>query len=228
MASSDRTQVWVRSPGRRSGPAPAHSLESIGAAAVGLADSGGLSDVSMRKVASALGAGAASLYRYVASHDELMEVMIDRVAGEYDLAASTAPAGEQLWNLALQGRNIMHRHPWLPPLLLTRPSLGPNSLGYLERALEALADIDLPGPRKLQAIASLTAITSAFVQNELSAAATETGAAGADRLSAVVASGGYPHLTVAFAEGAGHREPAEDVFHQLILRQLRADGITQG
>lgn len=228
MASSDRTQVWVRSPGRRSGPAPAHSLESIGAAAVGLADAGGLADVSMRKVAAVLGAGAASLYRYVASHDELMEVMIDRVAGEYDLASSSAAAAEQLSGLALQGRNIMHRHPWLAPLLLTRPSLGPNTLRYLEGALEALAETDLPGPRKLQAVASLTAITSAFVQNELSAVATETGAAGADRLSAVAASGSYPHLAAALAGNTGRTETADDVFTQLILRQLRADGITRG
>lgn len=228
MASSDRTQVWVRSPGRRSGPAPAHSLESIGAAAVGLADAGGMVEVSMRKVASALGAGAASLYRYVASHDELLEVMVDRVAGEYDLASSGAAARERLLGLALQGRNIMHRHPWLAPLLLTRPSLGPNTLRYLEGALEALAETDLPGPRKLQAVASLTAITSAFVQNELSAAATETAAAGADRLSAVAASGSYPHLAAALAGNTGRTESAEDVFHQLILRQLRADGITRG
>lgn len=227
MASSDRTQVWARSPGKGSGPAPAHSLGSIGTAAVGLADAGGLSQVSMRKVAAALGTGAATLYRYVASHDELLEVMIDRVAGEYDLSSSTASAAEQILNLALQGRHIMHGHPWVAPLLLTRPSLGPNSLDYLERALEALADNDLPGPRKLQAIASLTAITSAFVQNELSAGAPGADTAGAGRLSAAVASGNYPHLARGLAGSTAHREPAEDVFRQLILRQLRADGITE-
>lgn len=59
--------------------------------------------------------------------------------GEYHLAPSTGPAVEQLVDPALQGRSVMHRHPWLPPLLLTRPSLGPNSLRYLEHARGAFS-----------------------------------------------------------------------------------------
>jgi hypothetical protein len=38
----------------------------------------------------------------------------------------------------------MRRHPWLPPLLTTRPVLGPNGLVLLEHGLEALA----PQPRQ--------------------------------------------------------------------------------
>lgn len=230
MASPDRTRVWLRPTDRKGGPAPAHSLDSIGAAAVGLADASGLAGVSMRKVAAAIGAGAASLYRYVASHDELLEVMVDRVAGEYDLSPSSEPAADQLLGLALQGRRIMHRHPWLPPLLLTRPSLGPNTLAYLECALESMAGVDLPEPRKLEAIASLTAITSAFVQNELSAipavesAGTEP--AVPSHLAAALASGQFPRLARAMLDARPAREPADDVFSGLVRRQLRGEGIT--
>lgn len=229
MAPTDRTDVWVRATNKGSGPAPAHSLDSIGAAAVQLADVGGISNVSMRKVAATVGAGAASLYRYVASHDELLEVMIDRVGGEYDLAPSPGPAIEQLVDLALQGRRIMHSHPWLPPLLLTRPSLGPNSLRYLEHALGALSGVELSQSRKLEAIASLTAITSAYVQNELSAAPvsdTPTDPSGGSHLGAALSSGRYPRLARAFLEIPAEHEAPEERFIAMIRRQLHGEGIT--
>ncbi|GAB3521105.1 TetR/AcrR family transcriptional regulator C-terminal domain-containing protein [Arthrobacter monumenti] len=228
MASTDRTEVWLRATNKGSGPAPAHSLHSIGAAGVQLADAGGMADVSMRKVAAAIGAGVASLYRYVASHDELLEVMIDRVGGEYHLVPSADPAVEQLVDLALQGRSIMHRHPWLPPLLLTRPSLGPNSLRYLEHALGVLAGVEMPEPRRLEAVASLTAITSAYAQNELSAvpvSATPTDPSGDSHLVAALSSGRYPMLSRAFLEVPSAHETPGERFIAMIRRQLHGEGI---
>lgn len=231
MGSTDRTEVWMRAPGQGSGPAPAHSLDSIAAAAVALADAGGIGEVSMRKVAGAVGAGVASLYRYVASHDELLEIMIDRVGGEYDLAPSAGTAADRLLGLALQGRRIMHRHPWLPPLLLTRPSLGPNSLAYLEWALGALSGVGLPASRKLEAIASLTAITSAYVQNELSSAPAAGTAsaepAGAPAWAAAVASGRYPLLSRALLDGHPPQDTPGERFSAMIRRQLQGEGITE-
>jgi len=164
-----------------------------------IADRDGLTALSIRRVAAGIGAGAASLYRYLKSHDELIELIVDAVSSEYDLDPSDEPPLIQLLNLARQGRTIMHRHPWLAPLLLTRPSMGPNALGYLEHALSALEAVDMPGPAKLQTVAMMTAITSAFVQNELASAdSSATGPGGANArlqyLSDVVQSGNYPLL----------------------------------
>ena len=50
-------------------------------AAVTLADTRGIEAVSMRSLAVELGVGAASLYRYVARKDELIELMVDAVMG---------------------------------------------------------------------------------------------------------------------------------------------------
>ena len=47
--------------------------------AVRLADSEGVDGLSMRRLANALGAGAMSLYHYVASKDELLDAMVDVV-----------------------------------------------------------------------------------------------------------------------------------------------------
>lgn len=52
---------------------------------VRLADREGVSGLSMRRLAGALGAGAMSLYHYVASKEELLDAMIDVVFQEIEL-----------------------------------------------------------------------------------------------------------------------------------------------
>ena len=51
------------------------------AAAVDLADDAGIDGLSMRRVAEALGTGPASLYAHVSGKEELLELMLDRLAG---------------------------------------------------------------------------------------------------------------------------------------------------
>ena len=76
-------QLWgLRGPGRaRGGPKPALSLERIVAAAVELADAGGLAALSMSRLAEKLGFTTMSLYRYVASKDDLLVLVLDAALG---------------------------------------------------------------------------------------------------------------------------------------------------
>ena len=229
MASHDPLDVWRRSERSSVGPKPKHSRAAIVAAAIGIADKDGMAAVSIRRVAADIGAGAASLYRYLNSHDELIELMVDSVGGEYDLGPSAEPPRAQLLNLAWQGRAIMHRHPWLATLLLTRPAMGPNSIAYLERALAALETADMPGPAKLQTVAMLTAISSAFVQNELAqSAGTGANDDGAierlQHLSAAVQSGKYPHLADALGGHLEQQGPGE-TFTGIIGNYLAGAGL---
>ncbi|KQN86594.1 TetR/AcrR family transcriptional regulator C-terminal domain-containing protein [Arthrobacter sp. Leaf69] len=229
MPSHDRVDIWLRPERYGVGPKPEHSRAGIAAAAIDIADRDGLTAVSIRRVAAGIGAGGASLYRYLKSHDELIELIVDTVSGEYDLDPSDEPAPIQLLNLARQGRAIMHRHPWLAPLLLTRPSMGPNALRYLERALSAMEPVDMPGPAKLQTVAMMTAIASAFVQNELASAdSSGTGLDGANArlqyLSGVVQSGNYPLLAGALT-GQHDPERPEEVFNTVITNYLTGVGL---
>ena len=75
--------------------------------------------------------------------------------------------GGDLLDIGEQARAIMRRHPWLPPLLTTRPVLGPNGLVLLEHGLEALAPHPASSAAKLEALGLLNAATALFVQNEL-------------------------------------------------------------
>lgn len=67
-------------PGTR-GPKKGLSLEQILDTAIELADAEGVTALSMGRVAKALGFTTMSLYRYVASKDELIELISDRVIG---------------------------------------------------------------------------------------------------------------------------------------------------
>src|SRR5437764_8785599 len=69
-------------------PGPA---AGIAAAAVAIADREGLDAVSMRRVAARLGTGAASLYRYLESREDLLDLMVDATGAEY---VFTAPTGD--------------------------------------------------------------------------------------------------------------------------------------
>ena len=58
------------------------SLERIVSAAIAIADTEGLSALSMARLADRLGSAPMSLYRHVASKEELYDFMIDAAAGE--------------------------------------------------------------------------------------------------------------------------------------------------
>jgi AcrR family transcriptional regulator len=159
--------IWVRPERAAAGRPAGHSRDEITATAVAIADREGLDAVSMRRVAADLGTGAASLYRYLQTRNDLLDLMIDATGAEF---AFTAPTGDwltELLDIGEQTRAIMRRHPWLPPLLITRPVLGPNGLILLEHVLDALASHPASTAAKLDAFALLNAATALFVQNEL-------------------------------------------------------------
>src|SRR5580693_6072627 len=162
-----RDVIWMRPEHAATGRPAQRSRAEITAAAVTIADREGLDAVSMRRVATELGTGAASLYRYVDTREDLLDLMIDSTGAEY---AFTAPTGDwlaDLLDIGEQARAIMRRHRWLPSLLITRSTLGPNGLVLLEHVLEALASHPAGPAAKLEAFAVLNTATALFVHNEL-------------------------------------------------------------
>jgi AcrR family transcriptional regulator len=199
--------IWMR-PGHTGGGRPAQrSREEITAAAMAIADRDGLDAVSMRVVAAALGTGAASLYRYIESREDLLDLMADAAGAEYEFGEPTGDWLADLVGIGQQARLIMRRHPWLATLVITRPVLGPNGLELLERVLGVLAPCPASLPAKLDAFAMLTAVTALFVQNE------SGGGPGTRRNAAYLAhalqAGQHPRLAeLLAADPAGHNAPA--------------------
>ncbi|MFI0977189.1 TetR/AcrR family transcriptional regulator [Streptomyces sp. NPDC021093] len=223
--------VWDRPERGTRGPAAVHTRAELAAVAVELADRGGLPAVSMRAVAQALGTGQASLYRYVSGREDLLDLMVDAVAGEIAL---DVPLGgdpvEDLTALASRAKAVQLRHPWqadVPPEPLR---LGPRSLDFVEYALRALAPVRLPGRAKMEVVALMSALVTQFARTELQGGGAYTGvdrrAAQAGYLSRAVAQGDRPHLAAALAGSSGTdpaADPAEDpqvMFERAVRRVL--------
>ena len=130
--------LWAKE--RRSPRRQAPSVERIVRTAITIADTEGLPALSMRRVAADLGSGTASLYRYVASRDDLLDLMIDEVKGTEDTEL-TGDWRADLASVARQGRATLLRHPWLSGAIPGRPALGTNSLRRHETALTAAAPL---------------------------------------------------------------------------------------
>lgn len=129
--------LWGRRERGRKGPKPGLSLDAIVDTAIAVADAEGLKAVSMARVAKDLGFTTMSLYRYVDSKDELLQLM-------WNASASGAPAiegddwREKLRSWAIGQRRMVDRRQWILEMPLVTPPAGPNSLAWVEQALEAL------------------------------------------------------------------------------------------
>ncbi|MET9961190.1 TetR/AcrR family transcriptional regulator [Streptomyces sp. NPDC006326] len=226
--------IWARPQRAARGPRPAHSRESIAAEAVRIADAEGIEAVSMRRVAAGIGAGTMSLYNYVPRKEDLYELMVDAVSGEYALHPPTGDWRADLLALALQTRALMHRHPWLPRLLSPVHGFSPNALRYLEHCLDCLAPLDVPDGEKLELVAAVNGTVATYVASELAMAerarslpwseAAEQDVRAA-YLGSCLATGRYPRLAAAF--GASHPVAAaaaepDAVFARWVSRLLGA------
>jgi AcrR family transcriptional regulator len=125
------------------------SGEQIVAAATQIADRDGLGRLSMRTLADELGITAMSLYGYVPSKAELLDVMADRAYGEIALPGDPAATWQvRLAALAQQHWTLLLSHPWLLQIAASRPLLGPGMTALYDAELTAvdglgLTDIDM-------------------------------------------------------------------------------------
>jgi AcrR family transcriptional regulator len=127
--------IWTRE-GKTTTPRETLSRQQIVAAAMEILDTDGVSGLSMRKLAAKLDAGATSLYWHVPTKDDLVDLLIDEVWGEIDVPEPELAgwrAGALLFGHSL--RSAVLRHPWLPEVMYTRPSIGPNAMSLGERGL---------------------------------------------------------------------------------------------
>jgi AcrR family transcriptional regulator len=127
----------------RSRMVPALSRAEIVDAAIAVADAEGSDAISMRRIAQVLRVGTMSLYWHVASKEQLLDLMLDALIGEFDVPE---PSGDWQADLRTQARNeraTLLRHAWVMDFLGGRPPLGPNTLLLLDRSLAALDGLGL-------------------------------------------------------------------------------------
>jgi AcrR family transcriptional regulator len=215
------------------GPGPKRGLtvDAVVRAAIEVADTVGLEQLSMRTVGERLGTSAMALYTYVPSKRELIDLMYDEAhagfARSYRLGAGWRPAVAQwavdLWNLYLA-------HPWVLQVSFARPVLGPHEQAVLESLLRILEPVDLPAATVAGAVTSLFNLVrgAAATVAEARAASAATGmsddqwwAARAGSLAAVVPDFAerFP-MTAALGAASQPVEPGEPYLETLASRSL--------
>ncbi|HTX68585.1 MAG TPA: TetR/AcrR family transcriptional regulator [Thermoleophilia bacterium] len=147
------------------------SLERIVASGVELADRDGLGAVSMKRVAERLGFTTMSLYRYVASKDDLLLMMQDscwRPPEGFDIAPDDWRAGLESWT-GEQVR-ILRQHPWLEQVRHIERAGTPSQIMWMELGLRALSRTPLNAYQKVEVLLLLSGYTFTYARLSATAA----------------------------------------------------------
>ncbi|MEU4233943.1 TetR/AcrR family transcriptional regulator [Nonomuraea sp. NPDC026600] len=229
MTDAEYVNIWMRPERPARGPKPAYSRAQITEAAVRIADAEGLEAATMRRIAAEIGAGAMSLYRYVPSRDNLVELMADRLQGEIDVTGM--PSGDWRADLTRYAdglRAMWLRHPWIGTVQRSLPSFGPNQLLLIEGlmgVLDAFVSID----ENLGLMAILTGYVEGTVREEVSSAEevrrsglseSEWMARSYPYVDQLVKSGEYPIFTKIVMEARQPHLSRDDQFRHGLQRVL--------
>jgi AcrR family transcriptional regulator len=216
MASVDESAlIWTRpQPGARR---PKFTRDQIASTALAIADAEGFAAVSMRRIATELGAGTMTLYYYVRTKDELVALMDDAIMTEVLIDDLPVHWYDALTAVALSTWDVLMRHPWALQSL-QNATTGPNAMRHFEQSLAALAGTDLTEPAKFALLAAvddyvhgnvlrtaeIRSVSDDAMNEELMEAAM---AFGRDQL----ATGEFPHTEALFG-GKDPREVFADLF----------------
>ncbi|MFF3326072.1 TetR/AcrR family transcriptional regulator [Streptomyces sp. NPDC002889] len=144
-----RTSVWLEGKadrGRRSGHPAGLDRDKIIDATVRLLDAEGAAKFSMRRLAAELNVTAMSVYWYVDTKDDLLELALDTVFGTFPLPEPSADADwrEQLRELAGGYRTLLVRHPWVSALIGTFLNIGPHAMAFSQSVQQVMRNTGLP------------------------------------------------------------------------------------
>ncbi|WP_084549952.1 TetR/AcrR family transcriptional regulator [Actinomadura rifamycini] len=229
MADAEYVSIWMRPERPARGPRPAYSRAQITEAAIRIADAEGLEAATMRRIAAEIGAGAMSLYRYVPSRDDLVELMADRLQGEIDLEG--VPSGDWRADLARYAgglRAMWLRHPWIATVHRSLPGFGPNQLRLIERVM-AVLDPYVSIDESLSLLSILTGYVESAAREEVGQAAEvrRSGLTAAEWMARyspyvrrLLESGEYPMLTKIVLEARQPHLDHEDRFRYGLERVL--------
>jgi AcrR family transcriptional regulator len=141
--------------------------ERVLRAAIVLADKNGIESLSMRKLAQKLGFEVMSLYNHVSNKDEILDGIVDLVAGEIE-----PPSRDVDWKSAMrQSADSAHktllRHPWAARLWWSSTP-GTARLTYLESLLQRLREAGFSKELTYHAYHALTMHIVGFTIQQLS------------------------------------------------------------
>jgi AcrR family transcriptional regulator len=184
-----------------------------------VADAGGLAAVSMSRVAAELGFTTMSLYRYVASKDELLLLMVNS-ATRYE---EPPRQQEETWREAMRDWTLrqmqaMREHIWFVQIPITGVPVTPSQVVWIEHGLRALAETGLTEHEKADIVGLLASYALGQMRLEFevtsaqraAAADGQTPAGYAAMMAQLIGAEDYPAMHAAVVAGAFEDDPDGD------------------
>jgi AcrR family transcriptional regulator len=175
--------------------------ERIVAAGIAIADQDGLARVSVRRLAAQLDSSPMSLYHYVPSKRDLLNLMLDAANADFGWPVKRITDWRGvLCHFAWESRRCLKQHPWVNQLRASDPEYGPESIRILEWLLTSLSRVGLDVRTAIRVIGVLFVFVNGFVADERSGST----ACKSEGLrpsvnqptfaKAILATGNYPHV----------------------------------
>jgi AcrR family transcriptional regulator len=215
------------------GPKRGLSLDQIVRAGIKVATADGLAAVSMSRVAAELGVGTMSLYRYVASKGELLDLMVDTGLGPPPAADPGAPWRDGLAHWAWTQLGVFRDHLWAVQVPISGPPATPNALQWLEQALACMRGTGLDESQKMSVILLLSAYvrSQAGLEAQIDAAVRAAGSTAMEAmasygklLAALLDPLRFPELSAVSAAGVMDKADPWDVEFSFGLERI-LDGV---
>ncbi|HIH03362.1 MAG TPA: TetR/AcrR family transcriptional regulator [Methanoregulaceae archaeon] len=163
----------AKRPTAEPGPRKPLSREQVLRAGLELADEGGIDALTMRGLGRRLGVEAMSLYNHVENKDDVLDGMLDLVAGEMDLPSGDVDWREAMRRRAVSARAVFARHPWASALMDARESSGPERMRYFEWVIGTLRRAGFSVELALRAFSAIDSYVYGFGRQQLNISAAE-------------------------------------------------------
>lgn len=202
------------------------SREQVLAAALGLLDEAGLEQLTMRRLAAALGVQNGATYWHFRSKQALLEAMADTLLGGLTAGLDTeSPWTERITELARRLRRALLSRRDGARLFSAAFFPLPNAPAYGEAMIAALGESGLSSRDAAWAADTLTYyVVSHAIEEQLAVALPGSGHDATARLTGAVDPQRHPHMYAALAHiPAPHHQEHFDYGLHLIVNGIRAD-----
>ncbi len=123
------------------------SRERVLAAAIEVADEGGLEALTMRGLAEHIGVEAMSLYYHVSNKEAMLDGVVDALMieigeeiGGFDVPDQIDDWKAEMRRRILGARRVMMRHKWGPTVFESRTTMSPSIILYMDALLGVMVE----------------------------------------------------------------------------------------
>ncbi len=185
------------------------TVSDIASAALAIVDQNGLSGLSMRSLAAALGTGPMTLYNYVRDRRELEALVADAVVADVKVPAPTDDWRADVHAIATAMWETMRQHPNAIPLVLTRRTVSASSYMVADRLIAALGRSGVGDADLLASFRGVLGLVMGSAQAELAGTGREKEQVAVAARIGGLAGAEHPHIA-ALAQASQRSTPAAD------------------